>query len=356
VSAGQLHLPKGALLNDAGISVRLGQKIMGKVHADTPCVLRRPEYNKDGWFSIGGVDFVQLCLGEHAVKSEEFMCGVLEEARAHPGCWTKTGPRDGKGATRQKGTMEAVRQCAAARGGVGIAHMCKQGFNFLSGFPGWTFCCAAYMYLLQDYMVLHCDNPNDKHGGVADENYTDNTRMHGFYRMLWKCQELGKQSCLLLEDGAGAGTFTLWILSGSTIVSAPNLMWDTRGHAALRLSQNNIIIDADGGEALWTFTGLITFEGCPNVFLKKMQEAFAQGPTGPVSAWQPPSLLQAMTDDAEQEVCWGGLKGKWAMGRRAYTHHLSGLGDLLLHFMQCSTHAGLAVIPMLHLKGNKCET
>jgi hypothetical protein len=68
-----LHLPKGALLNDAGISVRLGQKIMGKVHADTPCVLRRPEYNKDGWFSIGGVDFVQLCLGEHAVKSEEFV-------------------------------------------------------------------------------------------------------------------------------------------------------------------------------------------------------------------------------------------------------------------------------------------
>jgi hypothetical protein len=212
--------------------------------------------------------------------------------------------------------MEAVRQCAAAHGGVGIAHMCKQGFNFLSGFPGWTFSCAAYIYLLQDYMALHYDNANDEHGGVADENYTDNTRLHGFHRMLWKCQELGKQSCLLLEDGADAGTFTLWILSGSTIVSAPNLLWDTRGHAALRLSQNNIdIIDDDGGEALWTFTALITFEGCPNVFLKKMQEAFAQGPTGPVYAWQPPSLLQAMADDAEQEACWAGLKGKWALAR-----------------------------------------
>ena len=90
---------------------------------------------------------MQRCHGETAPTSEDFFVGVLEEVRKNRDCWTRTGGnRWGSGGMRHKDPLEIVRQCTVAHDGMGIGHILRKGFNFVSGFAGWSLTGACYIY------------------------------------------------------------------------------------------------------------------------------------------------------------------------------------------------------------------
>ena len=164
------------------------------------------------------------CLGVTAPAQQDFFVQVVEDVMKWDDCWTTTGRKAGNpDGSRKMAPLEVVRQCCIAHGGQPLGHMLQQGWNLVPGFPAWNSTGTAYTYIgeLNHAHSLHVDNKNDAHNEELDGNYIKNTRYHGYYRILLKCQEGPGESWVLFEDARGSNTWTLWLLSGITMV-CPN--------------------------------------------------------------------------------------------------------------------------------------
>jgi len=103
---------------------------------------------------------------------------------------------------------------------------------------------------------------------------------------------------------------------------------------------------------------LIHLEGCPYVYLRKMQEAFAQGCTGAVRAWEP-SLLDVMHADGLNASLWAGAKKWWATARKQspleICQHAGDVGTVLV-MVPKDLGSHLALLPVhAHCITNKTQ-
>lgn len=253
-------------LTASSVKAKFGPSIMGKSHADTLCDVRDPAYDANGFFTDGDLGFAQLTSGINGPENEALFERIIDKVHNHPDCRRRTGSREsGAGGMRDAVPFDLVRQVAIAEGASDIAHMMKQGFNFLNG-SSWQSTGSGFVYLtsLCHHMQAHLDSVGaSKHGA---DNFARNNRLQGLYRMIMRSQGVGNVSYLVMETAPGSGKFVAWRLSGVTIVFAPNPVWDSRLHA-----------HTGGQQESRSFTGLIHFDmGCPWAFLRAFQWAFQQ--------------------------------------------------------------------------------